>query len=96
MKHKELKKLCCIFLLCVIVLPLFSNIISTIEGNTNKNDHSNSKCMHDKETILKKTQYSNYTGGRKNCYKLTSPHTCSDYYMIHNKKAHPCKTRITS
>ena len=25
----------------------------TIEGNTNKNDHSNSKCMHDKETILK-------------------------------------------
>jgi hypothetical protein len=104
MKNKDLKKVCCIFLLFVIILPLFSNFVNTREGNKNKNknkkNHSKSYCVADKTTKLESSDYSNYSGGESNCHKLKSTDTCSDYYMLHKHKksptAYPCKTRETS
>tara|TARA_Y100001933_G_C18503337_1_gene357574 strand:+ start:78 stop:395 length:318 start_codon:yes stop_codon:yes gene_type:complete len=104
MKNKDLKKVCCIFLLFVIILPLFSNFVNTREGNKNKKKdkkkETKSYCVSDKTTKLESSDYSNYSGGETSCHKLKSTDTCSDYYMLHKHKktatAYPCKTRETS
>ena len=100
MKNKDLKKVCCIFLLFVIILPLFSNFVNTREGNKNKKKDTKSYCVSDKTTKLESSDYSNYSGGETSCHKLKSTDTCSDYYMLQKHKksstAYPCKTRETS
>lgn len=97
MKNKDLKKICCIFLLFVIILPLFSNFVSSREGNTNKKHHT-SHCVPNEKKILESSEYSSYSGGESNCHKLKSTDTCSDYYMLNKKTktANPCKTMPTS
>lgn len=79
MKNKDLKKVCCIFLLVVIILPLFSNFVSSREGNTNNNDHSKSYCVPN----TTKLEYSD-------CHTLTSSDKCSDYYTTHKGSNYAC------
>ena len=88
MKNKDLKKICCIFLLFVIILPFFSNFVSSREGNTNK-----SYCVRDKSNKLESSALKGLTKDKHHCHKLTSSDKCSDYYTTHKGSNYACMIR---
>ncbi len=89
MKNKDLKKVCCIFLLFVIILPLFSNFVSSREGNTNKKHHT-SHCVPNEKKILESSALKGLTEDKYHCHKLTSSDKCSDYYTTHKGSNYAC------
>lgn len=97
MKNTELKKLCCIFLLVVIVLPLFTNFLGIqegfVEGNKGHKGHGTSKCVPDRNTILTKDDKDDYSGGQAKCHTLGEDDECSNFYQLSHKKMHPCMIR---
>ena len=88
MKNKDLKKICCIFLLFVIILPFFSNFVSSREGNTNK-----SYCVPDKTNKLESSALKSLTEDKHHCHKLTSSDKCSEYYINHKGSNYACMIR---
>lgn len=91
MKNKDLKKVCCIFLLFVIILPLFSNFVSSREGITTENNlESNSYCVPDESNKLESSDLKGLTEDKHHCLKLTSSDKCSDYYTTHKGSNFAC------
>ncbi len=92
MKHGELNKALCIFLIAVIVLPLFSNLLNSKEGLTTK-----TPCIVDKRTTITADDINNnklklaskYNKG--GCDKLEKTDKCDEFYMKFEKKYHPCE-----
>lgn len=92
MKNKDLKKVCCIFLLFVIILPLFSNFVSSREGNTNNIHHTSNHTSHcvPGKTKLDSSALKGLTEDKHHCHKLTSSDKCSDYYTTHKGSNYAC------
>ena len=89
MKNSELNKVLCIFLLVVIILPLFSNFFYIKEGITTK-----TPCIVDKRTTITVDDINNnklklaskYNKG--GCDKLEKTDKCDEFYMKFEKKLH--------
>lgn len=92
MKHGELNKALCIFLIVVIVLPLFSSLFNSKEGLTTKTpcivDKSTTITVHDINSNKLKPASKYDKGG---CDKLEKTDKCDEFYMKFDKKYHPCE-----
>ena len=82
MKYSELNKVLCIFLLAVIVLPLFSSFFNIKEGNT-----STPYCIVNKITPLtaddindKKLKLAT-TKNQGGCDRLDKTDKCDEFYV---------------